>query len=66
MGEPLLYGFRVSFQKFTRRQIELLDQFLNVVLRSHLDPTSPFESSVLAANSTVNSLPATKLRSAHC
>ena len=34
-------SLRVSgfpFQKFTCRQIELLDQFTNVVLRSHLDP----------------------------
>jgi hypothetical protein len=42
MGEPLLYGFRISFQKFTHRQIELLDQFLNVALRSHLDPPLDF------------------------
>jgi hypothetical protein len=34
MGVPLLYGFRVAFQKFTLRQTELLDEVVNVVLRT--------------------------------
>jgi hypothetical protein len=54
MGEPLLYGFRVSFQKFTRRQIELLDAIPQRRLAQSSRPTSPFESSALAANSLVN------------
>ena len=37
MGAQLLCGFRVSFQKLTLRQVELLDQFVNAVFRSHLD-----------------------------
>jgi hypothetical protein len=40
MGVALLYGFRISFQKFTLRQIELLDELVNVFLRSHLDRLS--------------------------
>src|SRR5215208_3667286 len=28
MGVPLLYWFRISFQKFTLRQVELRDQFV--------------------------------------
>jgi len=50
MGVPLLYGFRISFQKFTLRQSELLDEVVNVVLRSHLDRLS----FLLAANGTVD------------
>src|SRR4029453_13646604 len=53
MGEPLLYGFRISFKKFTHRQIELLDQFLNVVLRSHLDP--PLHLKAACSRRTVRS-----------
>src|SRR5215217_5700854 len=40
MGVTLLYGFRVAFHKFTLRQSELLDEVVNVVLRSHLDHLS--------------------------
>jgi len=50
MGAQVLCGFRVAFQKFTLRQSELLDEVVNVVLRSHLDRLS----FLLAANGTVD------------
>jgi hypothetical protein len=40
-GVPLLCGFGISFQKFTLRQSELLDEVVNVVLRVILT-ASPF------------------------
>jgi hypothetical protein len=40
MGVTLLYGFGISFQELTRRHSELLDEVVNVVLRSHLDRLS--------------------------
>jgi hypothetical protein len=49
MGVTLLCGFGISFQKFTLRQSELLDEVVNVVLRSHFDRLS----FLLAANGTV-------------
>ena len=33
MGVTILCGFGISFQKFTLRQSELLDEVVNVVLR---------------------------------
>jgi hypothetical protein len=44
MGAKFLCGFRISFQQLTLRQRELLDQFLNVLLCTHLDHLRLYEA----------------------
>ena len=62
MGAHFLCGFRISFQELTLRERELLDQFVNVVFRTHLDHlrfiwslrgSRPMAESALVVTSTV-------------